>query len=72
MHSLVGVSLINLYLKSDCEELWQKAEDKIRWSISKFREPFNFTQYLFPDYSKDDSIVLKAGHRQMSGHPLSL
>jgi hypothetical protein len=38
-------------LKSDCEELWQKAEDKLRWSISKFREPFNFTQYLFPDYS---------------------
>lgn len=38
-------------LKSDCEELWKKAENKIRWSISKFREPFNFTQYLFPDYS---------------------
>lgn len=38
-------------LKSVCLELWEKAEVEIYRSLSKFREPFNFTQYLFPDYS---------------------
>jgi len=38
-------------LKSDALDLWSKAEGKISWSLSKFREPFNYTQYLFPDYS---------------------
>ena len=37
-------------LKSSCEAVWEKAEDKIFDSITRFREPFNYTQYLFPDY----------------------
>lgn len=38
-------------IKSDCLEIWDKEKDKIEWSLTKFRQPFNFTQYLFPDYS---------------------
>ena len=30
-------------LKSSCEEVWEKAEDKIFDSITRFREPFNYT-----------------------------
>ena len=38
-------------LKSMCEEVWQKGGDEIMRRCTKFREPFNFTQYLFPDYT---------------------
>lgn len=38
-------------LKSVCEEVHQKASDVIQKKCTKFREPFNFTQYLFPDYA---------------------
>ena len=38
-------------LKSVCEEVHAKAGDRIRKVCTKFREPFNYTQYLFPDYA---------------------
>lgn len=38
-------------LKSDCEEIFSAAEKDILYSLTKLREPFNFTQYLFSDYS---------------------
>ena len=38
-------------LKSICEEVHQKANDQILKKCTKFREPFNYTQYLFPIYS---------------------
>lgn len=37
-------------LKSSCEEVWNKVGHKIERAVTKFREPFNYTQYLFPDY----------------------
>lgn len=37
-------------LKSSCEEVWNKVGYKIERMVTKFREPFNYTQYLFPDY----------------------
>lgn len=38
------------YLKSSCLELMEKMHDEIDRSCSKFRFPFNFTQYLYADY----------------------
>ena len=38
-------------LKSICEEVHQKVGDEIFKKCTKFREPWNFTQYLFPDYT---------------------
>lgn len=38
-------------LKSICEEVHEKAGDEILKKCTKFREPWNFTQYLFPDYA---------------------
>ena len=38
-------------LKSICEEVHQKASSQILKKCTKFREPFNYTQYLFPIYS---------------------
>jgi len=37
-------------LKSSCLELMEKMHDEIDRSCSKFRFPFNFTQYLYVDY----------------------
>ena len=37
-------------LKSVCEEVWEKSGDEIMKRCTKFREPFNYTQYLFPVY----------------------
>lgn len=37
-------------LKSVCEEVWEKGGDEIMKRCTKFREPFNYTQYLFPVY----------------------
>ena len=42
---------INPMLKSIYEEVHQKAKDRIIKSCTKFREIWNFTQYLFPDYA---------------------
>lgn len=38
-------------LKSVCEEVHSKAGGEILKRCTKFREPWNFTQYLFPDYA---------------------
>ena len=38
-------------LKSCCEEVHEKASDEIHKKCNKFRQPWNFTQYLFPDYT---------------------
>lgn len=38
-------------LKSIFEEVHIKAKDQIFKSCTKFREPWNFTQYLFPNYA---------------------
>lgn len=38
-------------LKSCCEEVWEKGGCEIERRVTKFREPFNYTQYLFPDYT---------------------
>lgn len=38
-------------LKSCCEEVHQLAGDEIHKKCNKFRQPWNFTQYLFPDYT---------------------
>lgn len=38
-------------LRSDALELWKKEGESILGSLTKFREPWNMTQYLFPDYS---------------------
>lgn len=38
-------------LKSVFDEIHEKAGDTIIDSCTKFREPFNYTQYLFPIYS---------------------
>lgn len=38
-------------LKSCCEEVHKKAGDEIHRKCNKFRQPWNFTQYLFPDYT---------------------
>lgn len=38
-------------LKSIYEEVHNKAENEIQEKCTKFREPWNFTQYLFPDYA---------------------
>lgn len=38
-------------LKSVCKEVHKKARDEIFKKCTKFREPWNFTQYLFPDYA---------------------
>ena len=37
-------------LKSVFEEVHEKTGEEIYRSCTKFREPWNFTQYLFPDY----------------------
>ena len=42
---------IDPMLKSICDEVHEKAGDQICKKCTKFREPFNFTQYLFPDYA---------------------
>ena len=38
-------------LKSCCEEVHEQAGDEIHKKCNKFREPWNYTQYLFPDYT---------------------
>lgn len=38
-------------LKSCCEEVHRLAGDEIHKRCNKFRQPWNFTQYLFPDYT---------------------
>lgn len=38
-------------LKSVFEEVHSHAGPEIFKSCTKFREPWNFTQYLFPDYA---------------------
>ena len=38
-------------LKSVLEEVHEKAGEEIYRSCTKFREPWNFIQYLFPDYA---------------------
>ena len=38
-------------LRSCCEEVHEKAGDEIHKKCNKFRQPWNFTQYLFPDYT---------------------
>ena len=38
-------------LKSVLEEVHEKADEEIYRSCTKFREPWNFIQYLFPDYA---------------------
>ena len=37
-------------LKSSCEHLWQRGQQEILQSISKFREPKNFNQYIYAWY----------------------
>ena len=55
-------------LKSVFEEVHQKAYGKILEKCTKFREPWNFNQYLFPDYAlltrraenaSEDELTLK-------------
>ena len=38
-------------LKSCCEEVHENAGDEIHKRCNKFRQPWNFTQYLFTDYT---------------------
>lgn len=38
-------------LKSICEEVHSRGGDEIIDKCTKFREPWNFNQYLFPDYA---------------------
>lgn len=38
-------------LKSCCEEVHSKAGELLFEKCTKFRAPWNFTQYLFPDYA---------------------
>lgn len=49
-------------LKSVCGEMYGKAKGEINRSISKFREPFNFTQYLYPDYSLMTGRGVRGGY----------
>lgn len=37
-------------LKSSCEHLWHRAPDRIMASLSPFREPKNFNQYIYAWY----------------------
>ena len=37
-------------LKSSCEHLWQRSPDRIMASLSPFREPKNFNQYIYSWY----------------------
>lgn len=55
-------------LKSACDEIHEKAGDEILRRCTKFREPWNFTQYLFPIYSliTERGVTENASFRYLS------
>ena len=46
------------YRKDWCQECFEKYEDKIMESCSKFREPKNFNQYLFAFYQMFEKTII--------------